>query len=37
MSMMTAGVPWYQPPVRLFSKPSTMMATSPIVTGAPLR
>ncbi len=23
--MMTAGVPWYQPPVRSFSSPSTMM------------
>ena len=37
MSMITAGVPWYQPPVRSFSSPSTMMATSPMVTGAPLR
>ena len=37
MSMMTAGVPLYQPPVRSFSSPSTILATSPIVTGAPLR
>ena len=37
MSMITAGVPWYQPPVRSFSSPSMMMATSPIVTGEPLR
>ena len=37
ISMMTAGVPWYQPPVRSFSSPSTMTATSPMVTGAPLR
>ncbi len=37
ISMMTAGVPWYQPPVRSFSSPSTMLATSPIVTGEPLR
>ena len=37
MSMMTAGVPLYQPPVRSFSSPSTIFATSPIVTGAPFR
>ena len=37
MSMMTAGVPWYQPPVRSFSSPSTICAMSPMVTGAPLR
>ena len=37
MSMITAGVPWYQPPVRSFSSPSTMTATSPMVTGEPLR
>ena len=28
---------WYQPPVRSFSSPSIMTATSPIVTGEPLR
>ncbi|MGY3359020.1 hypothetical protein ACVWZK_005683 [Bradyrhizobium sp. GM0.4] len=37
MSMMTAGEPWYQPPVRSFSSPSTIWATSAIVTGEPLR
>jgi len=28
---------WYQRPVRSFSSPSTMTATSPMVTGEPLR
>jgi hypothetical protein len=37
MSIMTAGVPWYQPPVRSFSRPSTICATSAMVTGDPLR
>jgi len=37
MSMITAGVPLYQPPVRSFSSPSTIFATSPMVTGEPLR
>ncbi len=37
MSTITAGMPWYHPPTRLFSSPSTMRATSPSSTGAPLR
>ena len=37
MSMMTAGVPSYQPPTLLFSSPSMTLATSLSMTGAPLR
>ena len=33
-SMMTAGVPWYQPPTRAFSRPSRHVATSLRRTGA---
>ena len=36
-SMMTAGVPLYQPPTREFSSPSTTSATSRSSTGALLR
>ena len=36
-SMITAGSPAYQPPTRLFSSPSTTLATSRSSTGAPLR
>ena len=36
-SMITAGVPWYQPPTRAFSRPSLTSATSLRRTGAELR
>ena len=37
MSITIAGLPWYQPPTLLFSRPSTTSATSRSSTGAPLR
>jgi hypothetical protein len=36
-SMTIAGAPWYQPPTLLFSRSSITVATSPSITGAPLR
>ena len=37
MSITTAGLPWYQPPTLVFSRPSTTSATSLSSTGALLR